>query len=122
MRALCPPDFHQGFAVTLDEPAPAGAAAKPNPLNDAIGAYALAMVAIIVFITLSVAALAVYLRWRSRHPLPQPESLEQFFEEHGGGESDDGEPCSDEAPPQGRDPREPWERPSDWWKKGDRPS
>lgn len=107
------------IGVPLHEPAPEGSPAIPgaNPLNDAASAYAIAMVVLIVSMIVGVGALALYLRWRSRHPLPQPESLDQFFEENGEGGEPPSPPAS--ATPE---PKAPWEKPANWWRGGEEDS
>ncbi len=118
MRFLFPSQDWTGRPLGLSEILLPGSS-EINPLNDAMDAYAIAMLLVIAFISLSVAALGGYLYWRAHHPLPEPESLDRFFEEHGGSPAlDDGLP-SESTKRESPAVPESWERPADWWRNPD---
>lgn len=72
------------------------------------GGYSLVMGIVISGMIAAMLGLVFYLRWRSAHPLPEPDSVRSIVEEKAVNPKR-------ETPPEAGDN---WERSADWWKPG----
>ena len=70
--------------------------------QQASAAYAASMAAVICLMTAALLGALLYLRWRSRHPMPEPDSVGAALET-----AESGEPSTAAE----------WGKPADWWRR-----
>lgn len=70
-------------------------------VEPASNAYALSMAGVVGGMIVCLLGALLYFRWRSAHPLPEPDSVRTVLSD---------------SPKTGDSGEEGWEKPADWWK------